>query len=211
MSFASSPDENQPRLASPLPLLTYALIGASVVVAFLTRLGVREPILEHLFITNFPAAGSDVRLPEVIGGQFWRLLTPIFIHFGVLHLVFNLLWLRDLGSMIERLDGVARLLAFVLVSGVLSNLGQLYVDGPFFGGMSGVVYGLLGYVWMRSRFSPGSGFVLHSQTVLFMLGWFVACVAGVIPNVANTAHGVGLAIGLLWGFWAAKAKRRSYR
>ncbi len=208
MSFAPPTDEFQPAPRRAfLPAATYTLIGVSVLVAILTKLGANDSVLERLFITNYPAAGSDARLPEIVGGEVWRLLTPIFIHFGILHLVFNLMWLRDLGAMIERLDGVARLLAFVLVSGMLSNLGQLYVGGPFFGGMSGVVYGLLGYVWMRSRFSPGSGFVLHSQTVLFMLGWFVACVVGLIPHVANTAHGVGLVIGILWGFGAARLEQ----
>jgi len=204
------PTENSPQTRGRpwLPLATYVLIGLSVAVAIYSRLGENRSALMHLFITTYPAAGAEVRLPEVVAGQFWRLVTPIFIHFGVLHLVFNLLWLRDLGSMIERLDGVRRLLVLVLVTGLLSNLGQLYVSGPFFGGMSGVVYALLGYVWMRSRFNPGSGFVLQSQTVLIMLGWFVACIAGLIKNVANTAHGVGLVLGILWGFAAAQAWRR---
>jgi membrane associated rhomboid family serine protease len=194
-----------------LPLASFSLIGISLLVAALSRLGQKRDVLEHLFITNTFATGADVRLPEIASGEAWRLVTPIFIHLGLMHLVFNLLWLRDLGAMIERIDGVARLLVFVLVSGVLSNLGQLYTNGPYFGGMSGVVYGLLGYVWMQSRFNPRAGFVLPTQTVLLMLGWFVACVAGVIPHVANTAHGVGLGIGIIWGFAAAKMQRSGFR
>ena len=80
-----------------------------------------------------------------------------------------------------------------------------FFAGPFFGGMSGVVYALLGFVWMKSRFDPASGFHLDKQTVIMMIGWFVLCAANVIPNVANYAHGFGLGIGMLWGFVSAKS------
>jgi membrane associated rhomboid family serine protease len=185
---------------------TIGLIAASVLVAIFSRLGAKESVLALLFITNYPALGRDAHLPEIMHGEFWRLLTPIFIHFGALHLIFNMMWTSDLGTAIERLEGTLRLLTLVVVLGVASNLGQLYVSGPFFGGMSGVVYGLLGYVWMKSRFDPASGYALHNQTVLLMIGWFVACVVGVIPHVANTAHGVGLGIGIIWGFFSAKSR-----
>jgi GlpG protein len=85
------------------------------------------------------------------------------------------------------------------VTGVLSNLGQHYFKGPFFEGMSGVVYGLLGYIWMKGKFDPASGLYLHPQTVVMMLIWFFACLFKLIPNVANWAHGVGLVVGMAWG------------
>ena len=88
----------------------------------------------------------------------------------------------------------------VVVIGVTSNLGQNYWAGPFFCGMSGVVYGLLGYVWMKSKFDPATGVFLHPNTVAMMLIWFVLCLGRVIPNVANGAHAVGLGLGVLWGF-----------
>jgi membrane associated rhomboid family serine protease len=185
---------------------TFALIGISVLVAVLSHLGKKDAVLEHFFITNFLAAGRDVELPEIAHGEFWRLLTPIFIHFGALHLIFNMMWTRDLGSVIERREGTRAFLILVAVLGVCSNLGQLFVSGPHFGGMSGVVYGLLGYVWMKSRFDPASGYVLHNQTVILMIGWFFACVAGLVGNVANTAHGVGLVLGMIWGFAAARQR-----
>lgn len=207
MSPDPAPLPLEPILERPrLGPATIALIAVSVVVAILSRLGAKESVLEHLFITNFPAAGRDLELPEIMHGQLWRLVTPIFIHFGAMHLIFNMMWTRDLGMMIEHRAGTRAFLTLVLGIGVASNLGQLFVSGPFFGGMSGVVYGLLGYVWMKSRFDPASGYQLHNQTVILMIGWFVACVAGIIPHVANTAHGVGLALGIAWGFLSAKAR-----
>jgi GlpG protein len=91
-------------------------------------------------------------------GEFWRLLTPIFLHFGLAHLAFNLLWLSILGSRIEQLSGSVHLLMVVIVSGVFSNMIQVGWGGSaMFGGMSGVVYALLGYIWIKGRFVPEPG------------------------------------------------------
>jgi len=185
---------------------TVVLIGISVVVALLSKLDDRAPVLDWLFISNSFNDASGMPLPEIAHGEVWRLLTPIFIHFGAAHLIFNMVALKDLGTVIEIVAGTRRLLALVVVIAVLSNLGQFYMSGPVFGGMSGVVYGLFGYVWMRSKFDPAPRFILHSQTVIMMIGWFILCLAKVIPNVANSAHAVGLAIGVVWGFLSAKSR-----
>ena len=183
------------------------LIGLSVVVAIFSRLGANEAVNERFFITRGFADDDAGILPEIAGGQFWRLLTPIFLHFGPMHLIFNMLWLKDLGTVIEKLASTRVLLGLVLVAGVLSNVGQFMAAGPFFGGMSGVVYALLGFVWMKSRFDPGSGFYLDKQTVIMMVGWFFLCMTGALGHVANYAHGYGLGIGMLWGFISAKFQR----
>ena len=193
-----------PRSSFPVGPLTAVLIGLSVAVAIFSKLGTVDGVVEKLFIIPVENDLADVTLLEVVRGQFWRLLTPIFLHFGIMHLVFNMLWLKDLGTMIERLASTRVLLGLVLVAGVLSNVGQFMAAGPFFGGMSGVVYALLGFVWMKSRFDPGSGFHLEKQTVIMMIGWFFLCMTPAVPHVANYAHGFGLGIGMVWGFAAAK-------
>src|SRR5947209_20418782 len=108
-------------------------------------------------------------LEEVARGEVWRLVTPIFIHLGPLHLFFNMLWLLDLGSMIEVRQGTWRFALLILGTAIISNLAQLYLVGPDFGGMSGVVYGLLGYAWMKGKFDPSAGIFVHPQTVTMML------------------------------------------
>jgi GlpG protein len=65
--------------------------------------------------------------------------------------------------------------------------------------MSGINYALLGYVWMKGKYDPGSGLYLHPQTITMMLIWFVLCFTPIIKNVANTVHAVGLAMGVMWG------------
>jgi GlpG protein len=102
--------------------------------------------------------------------------------------------------MIEARQGSIQLALLFLVFAALSDFGQYYVSGPVFGGMSGVVYGLLGYVWIRGKMDPGSGLFLHPSTVNMMLIWLVVCFSGFLGPVANTAHVVGLASGVAWGF-----------
>jgi GlpG protein len=152
-------------------------------------------------------------LPEVRAGQVWRLITPIFLHGGIWHLLFNMMCLFDLGGMIETHQGSRRLLWLVLIIGLASNLGQYFVAGPRFLGMSGVVYGLLGYAWIRGKFDPASGLFLHPQTVAIMLAWFFLCFTPLLPSlagvkIANTTHAVGLIVGLAWGFVSALLANR---
>jgi len=181
--------------------LTYGLIVVSVVVCLLSRLGNDPRPIMGLFITDFTdAAAPGPNLPEVMRGQVWRLITPIFIHFGLLHIFFNMLWLRDLGSMIEARQSWKMLALLVVVIAACSNLAQFFFSGPVFGGMSGVVYGLLGYIWIRGKFDPGSGLFLHPSTVTMMIIWFFACFTPIVPHVANAAHAVGLVMGIAWGY-----------
>jgi GlpG protein len=194
---------------SPTGAMTMMLIVVSVVVSLISKFGEDTGTLGALFITDVSRVGNYIQwskafLPEVMSGEVWRLFTPMFIHFGIMHLVFNMLWLKDLGSMIEDRKGTVFLGIFILVTAAGSNLAQYMVTHPLFGGMSGVVYGLLGYIWMKGKYDPGSRLYLHKTTVIFMLGWFVLCFTGLVGNVANAAHAAGLIIGTAWGFLTSK-------
>ena len=200
--------------------LTFALIAACVVVAIFSNLGSNPAPIQPLFITqylftdNYVQWDTTTTLPEIRHGQVWRLFTPMFIHFGLAHILFNMLWLRDLGSMIEGRQTSWHLLALTLVISAGSNLAQFYVSQmPTFGGMSGVVYGLLGYIWVRGKFDPASGLYLHSPTVIMMLIWLVAGFTHILDLVvggpiANTVHLAGLLIGMVWGYLSSLFHRR---
>lgn len=136
---------------------------------------------------------------QILAGQVWRLFTPALLHFSVLHLLFNLLWLYDLGGQIERVKGRVWIVLLFLGSAALSCSAQCLVSGPHFGGMSGVNYALFGFVWMRQRFAPSDGLWLAPNSVPYMLGWLVLCMTGWLGPVANTAHVAGLAAGLVAG------------
>jgi GlpG protein len=174
--------------------LTLALVGLSVGVWLATALNPGFNDMRWLAIST-----AGMGFDEIRAGQVWRLITPIFVHFGPIHLLFNMMWLYDLGSMIELRRGTFKLGLMVLILGVASNVGQYVLAGPYFGGMSGVLYGLFGYIWLRGRCEPFSGLALSPTTVWMMLAWYFLCLFGVIPNVANIAHTAGLVLGALWG------------
>lgn len=199
------------RLDSSIGPVTGGLILLSVGITLLAMADRSNELLDYFFITRYDVVGPYLQwsggLPEIRHGQIWRLITPIFIHGGVLHIVFNMLWLKDLGSELERRLGSLYFCVFVVVAAALSNLGQYLLAGPNFGGMSGVVYGLLGYCWIRGRYDPSSGLSLNQGVVTMMIIWFVLCWTGLIGNVANWAHTFGLVVGMGWGFAAAKLRR----
>ena len=143
--------------------------------------------------------------------QIWRLLTPILLHFSIMHLVFNLWCLFDEGGQVEDRRGSLYFLLLVLALAIPSNIAQAVVSGPNFGGMSGVVFGLLGYLWMKVKFDNSAGFVLSKQTIGISMGFFTLCIikdyppfdsflGGLLPPIANTAHLVGLTMGLAIGY-----------
>ena len=186
-------------------IVSIVLIAASGLVAASSNLGASIPDLEILFIADPAHAGFT----DIAQGQIWRLITPIFIHFGALHLLFNMIWVWDLGKLIEARKGIGFYIGFVLIAGVASNLAQyLFTDSPYFGGMSGVLYGLLGYIWIQGRTNPAFGFILSQSTVLIMGGWFVLCWTGLLGPIANWAHTAGLIIGVAWGYLGKDASNR---
>jgi GlpG protein len=182
-------------VSSTIGPVTLTLIVLSVAVTLVNLLNPASPILDFLSISQ----RVHGILPEVCQGQVWRLITPIFVHFSLMHIVFNMLMLRDMGTLIENRQGPKALILLVLSIGIVSNVGQYLYGGPEFGGMSGVLYGLLGYIWMRGHSDPSSGLHLSPTTLAIMLVWFFLCLLNIIPNVANACHAVGLVIGMMIG------------
>lgn len=210
---------------------TMTLIGLSIAVALLSLVsGGRIHPSEFLQITSFERwqlehdGGATLMnlLPEVLHGQVWRLVTPILLHFGALHILFNMLMLQNMGTLIETREGTGRFLLLVLLSAVVSNLAQFFfsnlfnleflmsplatgiLQNPNFGGMSGVNYALFGYLLVRSR-GGRAGFMIHPNSVFMMVGWMILCMTGAMGNVANTAHVIGLAVGLAVGSYVNRS------
>lgn len=199
-------------------LLTWVLIIVSVVVFARSNQGQNHAWTAGWQISN-PENYYGTFLPEVRAGEVWRLFTPIFLHFSWQHLIFNMLWLFQLGSMIEQLQGQWRFALLVAVLAVTSNVAQ-YAVPPMqylkyiglvhyanFGGMSGVIYGLFGYIWLRGKFDPASGLFLDQQTLIISLVWFVACFTGYVGPVANVCHAGGLIVGAAYGYITAMLAR----
>jgi GlpG protein len=145
-------------------------------------------------------------------GQVWRIFTPMFLHGSILHLVFNMYMLNAIGAPIENRYGSLRMLLLMLFLAAVSSAAQAWFEDWRFVGMSGVVYGLLGFAWMRSTYDPDSQLYIDPGTVFILLLFFVIFIVidlpifqssfgNVLPfRVANWAHGGGLLAGMVLGF-----------
>lgn len=184
---------------------TAVLIALTVGVFVLQAAGLAPQFIALLYISEYVRP----QFVEIQQGQLWRLVTPIFLHFGIFHILFNMLWLYTLGTQIERRGGRRQLALLVLSIGVVSNVGQYVVAGPAFGGFSGVVYGLLGYVWIMAQFQPARGYLMDRFTLGFMLVWLLLGLSGLLENMANAAHLFGLLSGVLWGLYKVRNRRKA--
>tara|TARA_R110001592_G_scaffold362770_1_gene678176 strand:- start:31031 stop:31894 length:864 start_codon:yes stop_codon:yes gene_type:complete len=177
------------------------------------------PLVHWFTFQDFTIVGNnpifDTASNAMKNGEYWRLVTPIFLHFGHFHLVFNVLLLWVLGQKIEFLSGSLNITVSVILIAIISNLGQYIWSGPaLFGGMSGVVYGLLGYVWIRHKLSPNPILEIPKGLIGFMLFWLFLGMSGVINvfmagSIANAAHAAGLIAGMALGGWAGRSELRS--
>ncbi len=168
--------------------------------------------LHWLTFTDIHRAGGRILVDSAKAtygrGEYWRLITPVFLHFGALHLVFNMLWTWELGRRLEQARGPATLLAVLLLTGGGGNIAQFLTDrDAMFGGMSGVIYGLLGYSWLWSRITGDPLLRLPTGLLGFMVGWLVICMSGVVEalgfgSIANSAHAAGLGVGMALGLGA---------
>jgi GlpG protein len=150
-------------------------------------------------------------------GEIWRLVTPMFIHFGALHIVFNLLWVWEIGRRIEFVNGALMFVGLVLLSSVTANMTQYLMSGPsLFGGMSGVVFGLLGHSLLWSLINPDRSTGVPKGIYIFMLVYLGIGFTGAIDllgmgNLANGAHLGGLIAGVVTGATAGLLARRHPR
>jgi rhomboid protease GluP len=141
-------------------------------------------------------------------GHWWVLVTAIFLHGGILHILFNMLWVRDLGPQTEYLFGPHKMLVIFILSGIAGNLVAVYtplVANTFLGthmslvpviGASGAVFGLMGAI---IAFGKKRGGIYGRQLVRQLGKWaLILIVMGfLLPGVSNAAH-IG---GFIGGFF----------
>lgn len=201
------------------PCTVLFLVGC-VIISVLTQLGENVQMVSHFTFVKIKVMGqyayfADMR-QTLAAGEYWRLLSPIFLHFGIVHLAFNALWLFDLGRRIEYRQGSLHLFGIVVVTALLSNFAQYWFGGAtsIFGGFSGVIYGFLGYCLIREKIDPECQFGIPPAIYGFMIVWLVIGYTGILGvigfgDMANAAHSGGLAAGLLLGFVAAFLFRKT--
>lgn len=184
------------------------LILIAVAVAVLSNFGSIISVIEHLTFTKINIRGELIYMSSfdqiLKDNQWWRLISPIFIHFSFAHLVFNCLWIYVLGEKIERVDNKIIFILIVITSSIFSNFLQFYwTDSSYFGGLSGAIYGLLGFCMILEMESEYDRYGLPPALYLFMIAWLVLGFIGVLElfgfgKVANFAHLGGLVSGVMF-------------
>ncbi len=146
-------------------------------------------------------------------GELWRLYSPVFLHFSVMHILFNALWIWEVGKRLEPFMNKGHYFGLFIFCGLVSNIFQYVFSGQImFGGLSGVVYGYFGCNFVLYRRWPVPRLMLPPAIYGFMLVWLVIGFAGFIDffiagQVANWAHLGGLLAGLAYaGFYKKFAK-----
>lgn len=192
--------------------VTLTLIVLSVVV-FVVSLSKSSSLLGSLSFSQdaYSVLLGQKNFSEIARGQLWRLVTPAFIHGGLFHLFFNMVLLWQLGRAFELAFSSLRFLGFFLGVCVFSHTAYYLVAGPNFGGMSGVIYGLVGYFWVWERYgaSPRTSDLGEYFGQWFLI-WYCVCLGLSLVGVglANTIHGVGAWVGLLCAYWQSGAYRQ---
>jgi len=146
-------------------------------------------------------------------GEIWRLFSPCLLHGDLLHLFFNMLWLIVLGKQIEQRLTPCRYGILIMSMGIFSNTMQYFMSGPNFIGFSGVLSGMLAFVWIRQKTAPWEGYQMDRLTLIFMLIFILSMATiqffsffleqsfewNLSPNIANVAHLTGGLAGVIFG------------
>jgi GlpG protein len=198
--------------------MTAVVLLLTFVVAAITLLGDNLAAVSWLSFVDYRVQGDYIYFSylndTLASGQWWRLLTPMLIHFGILHLAMNSLWYWELGRRIEARQGAVMLLGLTLLFSLAANFAQYLHAGPsLFGGLSGVLYGLLGHCWIFQRLAPTPAYRLPPGVLVMMLVWLLICMTGIFEllqfgAIANAAHVGGLLAGCLTGLLGGVLARR---
>ncbi len=172
--------------------LTLSVMGLCIAIYLLSYIIGIEPILNGL---AFPQTQQQAM-------EFWRWLTPAFIHFSVAHIGFNLILWWYIGGQVEKRLGAPKLLFILIFSALLSNFAQSLFSYGYFGGLSGVVFALIGYAWLLGEKRPEKGIYLERGLMIFSLFWLIIGYFDILGlSIANMAHFIGLVTGLIIALW----------
>jgi len=186
-----------------LPVLTYLILMWCCVVHYLI-FSVRGDDLMQMVEMYDKLGAPTLRNPY--DEPLWKFVTSCFVHSqeSMMHLIFNMMWLLQLGPLMERGLGLAKTVLFIVAVGFVSSAIATATEG--FGiGMSGVVYAMGGFMW--TAWPRWTGFLekFNGNTIKFMLFWQVICLVMTytnVMNIGNVAHVSGMVYGALIGKWA---------
>src|SRR5499427_7515478 len=177
------------------PLYTYIFLGLNIFIFVLMALAggsTNEPTLMAFGVKSNA---------EIARGQWWRFITPIFIHIGLLHLFFNSYALWIVGPQVEKLYGTARFVILYVLAGVAGVYGSyFYHPQSISAGASGAIFGLFGVLLVfgiryRDAIPPHVKRAVGTGVLPIIL---INLVIGLtVPGIDNSAHMAGLLTGAI--------------
>jgi len=197
---------------TPVTLIIAALVAALEIVFTLDEFQRGDPVRRVTYYNDYLGI-----LPRIWAGEVWRPFTSTLMHGNLLHAGFNVYWLLIFGPVLEHRFGSYRTLGLIVLLGYVSMMPE-YVIGSYrreepimIVGLSGIVYGLFGVLWVGRRWRSELRAVCTDETTQLLLGWFVLCIVLTyldVMRVANIAHGAGFLFGALYGLVAFDVQRR---
>lgn len=183
------------KVSQKLPV-TAAVFYLISILFLLSYLGAKAPLEAKLL---FFTGGNPFKT-----GEIWRFITPALLHVSILHIVSNSIGWWIFAGLIESRQGGRVLLVLSLYIGILSNIAQAFLGAKYFAGLSGVIFGLFGYMLIYSHLRPKTSFQLPQPIIWLAI---VNLVIGFIPGfealigkMANAAHLSGFLVGVLLGW-----------
>lgn len=178
--------------------LTYLIIGINVIITLLMFL--RDSSFSVYTLIEFGAKYN----PMIAAGQYYRLITPMFLHSDFMHLAFNMYALSILGINIELVFGKLKFIIIFLVAGLFGTLGSFIFTEAVSVGASGAIFGFFGaYLYLYIKLPH----VFHKKQLINLLTIIgINLFLGVVfPNIDNFAHIWGLIGGFIIS-WALGIK-----
>lgn len=181
--------------------ITAGLTVLCLIVAAVSVLGSQAGRVEYLFYPLLDASGLFPLLADIDSlSDVLRTLTPMLLHFGEIHLVFNLLWLWYFGKQLETVQPRVLYLILIILLAFISNTAQyLVLEYNNFGGMSGVVFGLVGYAWVINNLMPRSHLMINNSMFAMFVVIMILMEVFAGSFIATAAHVGGLVAGLVLG------------
>ncbi|WP_114717379.1 rhomboid family intramembrane serine protease GlpG, partial [Vibrio cholerae] len=180
-------------------VFTLFIMALCIIIFTLQTFGAGDAVFNAL---HFPALAGQQ-------WQIWRWVSHALLHFSVMHIAFNLLWWWQFGGDLEQRLGSVRLIKLFVVSAIISGAGQYWVEGANFGGLSGVVYALAGYLWILGQRAPQLGLSIPRSLMGFMLIWLVLGYVQPFMAIANTAHLAGLISGVVLAWFDSQRDQQA--
>lgn len=164
-------------------------------------------------LTVLPIIGVPIRNAGlgvnylVTDGEWWRLITPMFLHGGIMHILFNMFCLFVFGPELEKIMGRMRFVTMFLLAGILANVATYFLQGPLYThlGASGAIFGIFGAYGALIYYTKNS--VPELRQIILPIIVISVIMTFIQPNINVTAHVSGLIVGFLLGLIYFNPKR----